>query len=605
MKQYVLIASLFLVGISSNLWGQTDSMATDSTKTVTKREKPKSAAQIIKERSYAYGYTFAKDLKENSVYTPEEIQTKEILKGLKAGLKPDTAKLNTINKFLNKRKNDGTPAMTPALQKETAYLIGYNAIGGAIALLKIPSKEFHFGFIRKGYTDYHKGKMPVQGADAMNELVIAYFREKQEARQQELLAERKKEATANLAVGEAWLAENAKKSGVKTTASGLQYQVIKEGTGEQPSAKSKVVTHYTGTLIDGKVFDSSIERNEPAAFTLNQVIKGWQEGLQLMKVGARYRLFIPPSLAYGEGGPAAIPPNSVLIFDVELLDIKQPEQMPPKSSMSYSYGYLTGKSLAKFNFSPEESDPKMFLKGFMEGFKADPAVLSEAENILTARTKAEEPSSDPAMAKRIAYAIGISSSSSVAQQLQVPIEDFDLNALGVGFSESVKGEESRLEDQAMNEALQTYFEPKQRALAEAQEKADAAVVEINKAKGAAFLAENTNRAGIVTMKSGLQYEVIQEGNGPKPTVDDLVTTHYHGTLIDGTVFDSSVDRGTPVSFPLNNVIDGWQQGIPLMKVGAKYKFYIPAELAYGNRSVGKVPAGATLIFEVELLKIGD
>ncbi|MBL9160896.1 MAG: FKBP-type peptidyl-prolyl cis-trans isomerase [Verrucomicrobiales bacterium] len=126
----------------------------------------------------------------------------------------------------------------------------------------------------------------------------------------------------NLDKGNAFLAENAKKEGVKTTASGLQYEVIKEGDGAKPKATDEVKVHYHGTLIDGKVFDSSVERGEPAEFPLNRVIPGWTEGVQLMSKGSKYRFFIPYDLAYGDRGAGAdIKPYSALVFEVELLDI--------------------------------------------------------------------------------------------------------------------------------------------------------------------------------------------------------------------------------------------------------------------------------------------
>jgi len=157
--------------------------------------------------------------------------------------------------------------------------------------------------------------------EEIQEALMAYQKEMQEEqiRQMEELARRNKEA------GEAFLAENAKKEGVITTESGLQYEVIEPGSGAKPGAEDTVRVHYTGELLSGEVFDSSRERGQPVTFGLNQVIPGWTEGLQLMSKGARYKFYIPSDLAYGPGGNRAIGPNETLIFDVELLDIN-PEQ---------------------------------------------------------------------------------------------------------------------------------------------------------------------------------------------------------------------------------------------------------------------------------------
>ena len=149
-------------------------------------------------------------------------------------------------------------------------------------------------------------------------IVQDYF-QKQE---QKLQAERAEAGKAHKEAGEKYLAENAKKEGVITLPSGLQYQVLKEGNGKKPTAKDTVQCHYEGFLIDGTVFDSSIQRGEPATFPLQQVIAGWTEGLQLMQEGAKYRFFIPYRLAYGEGGAgSSIPPFAALIFDVELIQV--------------------------------------------------------------------------------------------------------------------------------------------------------------------------------------------------------------------------------------------------------------------------------------------
>ena len=128
--------------------------------------------------------------------------------------------------------------------------------------------------------------------------------------------------------------------------------------------------------------------------------------------------------------------------------------------------------------------------------------------------------------------------------------------------------------------------------------------EAQRQQAAAFLEQNKTKPGVITTASGLQYEVLQPGTGTvHPKATDSVSVHYHGTLIDGTVFDSSVQRGEPISFPLNRVIAGWTEGVPLMVEGEKVRFFIPSNLAYGNRAMGKIPAGSTLIFDVELLKI--
>ena len=149
--------------------------------------------------------------------------------------------------------------------------------------------------------------------------VVQEYFAKQE---QKLQAERAERGKAHKEAGEKYLAENAGKEGVITLPSGLQYKVIKEGNGKKPTAKDTVMCHYEGFLIDGTVFDSSVQRGEPATFSLQQVIAGWTEGLQLMKEGAKYRFFIPYRLAYGEGGAGnAIPPFAALIFDVELIQV--------------------------------------------------------------------------------------------------------------------------------------------------------------------------------------------------------------------------------------------------------------------------------------------
>jgi FKBP-type peptidyl-prolyl cis-trans isomerase FklB len=181
--------------------------------------------------------------------------------------------------------------------------------------------KINFESFMKGLQDAVEGKELALSQEEMQAIFNA-FREKMMA---EMQKERAAQAEKNLGEGKTFLAENAKKPGVKTLPSGLQYLVVESGKGEQPKATDTVRTHYRGTFIDGTEFDSSYERNEPAEFPVTGVIKGWTEALQLMHVGDKWKLFIPSDLAYGpQGRGAQMPPNATLIFDIELLDIVTP-----------------------------------------------------------------------------------------------------------------------------------------------------------------------------------------------------------------------------------------------------------------------------------------
>ena len=185
-------------------------------------------------------------------------------------------------------------------------------------LLKMPI-ELDREIIIEAVTSLLRGNQPDMSQEDYQQTMQKF----QATMEEKANAEAQKAASENSEKGKAYLAENAKKEGVKVTASGLQSEVIKEGTGKKPAATDTVSVHYEGTLINGQVFDSSIRRGQPVEFPLNRVIPGWTEGVQLMSVGSKYRFVIPSNLAYGEhGAGGAIGPNETLIFEVELLDIK-------------------------------------------------------------------------------------------------------------------------------------------------------------------------------------------------------------------------------------------------------------------------------------------
>ncbi len=197
----------------------------------------------------------------------------------------------------------------------------------------------------------------------------------------------------------------------------------------------------------------------------------------------------------------------------------------------------------------------------------------------------------------VSYAIGMD----VAKNVKSSFDEFDNDLFIQGFNNVLDSTDMLLDETKAQKVVRAYFQNKQKADA-AKSQEDAIK---NKEEGEKFLAENKTKEGVQTTESGLQYLVLKEGTGEKPTKASKVKVHYHGTLIDGTVFDSSVDRGEPTEFGVTQVIKGWTEGLQLMKVGAKYKFFIPSDIAYGAnpRPGGVIKPNSTLVFDVELLEI--
>lgn len=190
---------------------------------------------------------------------------------------------------------------------------------------------------------------------------------------------------------------------------------------------------------------------------------------------------------------------------------------------------------------------------------------------------------------KISYSLGVNIGQSLAQQ---GLKEINGEAFSQALTDFFEGNNLEIKSDEAQQNLQEYFGKLQAEMAGKQAQA-----------GKDFLAENAKKEGIVSLPSGLQYEVMTMGTGDKPAETDNVKTHYHGTLIDGTVFDSSVERGEPISFPLNGVISGWTEALQLMPVGSKWRLFIPSELAYGERGQGSIQPHSTLVFEVELLGI--
>lgn len=191
---------------------------------------------------------------------------------------------------------------------------------------------------------------------------------------------------------------------------------------------------------------------------------------------------------------------------------------------------------------------------------------------------------------KISYALGLSIGNNF---ISSGIKNVDFESFLKGMQDVVNGAPAAISYEEAQQLLNEYFGKLQ------EERLD-----LNLKAGEEFLAINKNRPGVVTLPSGLQYEILKEGNGPKPTATDQVKCHYHGTLIDGTVFDSSVERGQPATFGVNQVIPGWVEALQLMPVGSKWKLFIPSNLAYGKSGAGQtIEPNSALIFEVEILDI--
>jgi FKBP-type peptidyl-prolyl cis-trans isomerase len=304
---------------------------------------------------------------------------------------------------------------------------------------------------------------------------------------------------------------------------------------------------------------------------------------------------------------------SVLLMSLTMVSCTNEENKDtPGYKLGYAYGAQMGQSLKTATMLTEdEKNVDKFLEGFEESLKGDSLTVANASTAMQARMQSQVKSATPEAGGQIAYNIGLTSGiGNLVQKVEIPADMFNLKAVKAGYVDGMTKDslEMKMTGPEIDSTLKTNLEPKFKEYQEIMKAEGEAKARANSAgaikAGEDFLAANKEKEGIITTASGLQYEVITEGTGAKPTLTDQVRTHYHGTLTDGSVFDSSVERGTPATFPVNGVIQGWQEGIPLMSEGAKYRFYIPQNLAYGMQSPSpKIPAGSALIFEVELLEI--
>lgn len=343
----------------------------------------------------------------------------------------------------------------------------------------------------------------------------------------------------------------------KITESGLASKVLQAGTGDtKPTAADTVTVHYSGWTTDGKMFDSSVERGEPASFPLGGVIAGWTEGLQLMVVGEKRRFWIPEDLAYGPVVPGSGRPGGMLCFDVELLGIKEAPK-PPEDT--------------------EKTEGGVAYKIIKEGEGETPGANDVISFHFTAKTMEGQTVQD---------------SRAEPTHPTVPLDKLP-PALSEIFAEMKIGEQRKCwlpEAQAPGGFIV----------------ADLELISFKAAAPAPPVPENVAAAPADAQKteSGIVHKLLSEGKGKeKPKATDTVKVHYSGWTTDGKMFDSSVTRGEPTEFPLNGVIKGWTEGVQLMVVGEKRRFWIPEGLAYGPVVPGSGRPGGMLVFDIELIDI--
>jgi FKBP-type peptidyl-prolyl cis-trans isomerase len=218
-------------------------------------------------------------------------------------------------------------------------------------------------------------------------------------------------------------------------------------------------------------------------------------------------------------------------------------------------------------------------------------MLAGTAIVLALNVQSADPKPLTNQREKASYGVGMN----VGARFKHDFIELDVDAFVRGIRDAIAGTKPALTEKEIEEAIAAMTKEVEQKMSEEGEK--------SKKAGEAFLAENKKNKDVKVTESGLQYQVLKEGAGPQPKETDQVKVHYHGTLTDGTVFDSSVERGEPISFPLNRVIKGWVEALQLMKVGSKWKLFIPSNLAYGEQAQGKIPPHSVLVFEVELLGI--
>lgn len=362
---------------------------------------------------------------------------------------------------------------------------------------------------------------------------------------------------------------------IVTTDSGLKYSVLAKGKeGPHPTLADTVTVHYTGWLTNGTVFDSSVKRGKPAEFKVGGVVQGWREGLQLMSPGSKFKFTIPPELGYGkQGAGRSIPPDSTLIFEVELISIKRGPPLPVFHKGNPENQKKTDSGLVYEVLTPGKGDRPMD----EEQIEVKLAIWNEAGKLVRC---------SELDGRNLIYGAG-------QARIEILNEGPMLIEEGGRYRFIVPAEFAfgdRGAGPLVPGGATTIWEME--------------LVKIWKPLPVPGFSPSPEDKKITT-ESGLQYEILEQGKGKSPKMGQTVRVHYAGWLEDGKLFDNSFERGLPSSFRLGSVVEGWNEGLQLMKEGGVFKFTIPGKLGYGERGQPRagIPANATLIFHVELIEV--
>jgi peptidylprolyl isomerase len=358
-----------------------------------------------------------------------------------------------------------------------------------------------------------------------------------------------------------------------TDPSGIQYRVTQRGDGNKPLINDMVYVHYRLMLEDSTIIDNSYDRGEPVSFKMGagQVIDGWEKGIGLLNEGDKAIMIIPPDLAYGERAVGEIPADATLIFDVEVVKI---DPAPKPLTLPSDTDIISTTSGLRYAVI-EEGDGMMLVTGMRVRIHYN-GFFEEDMSIFDSSYQRGEP---------IDFTLG---------------KGMVIRGWEEGISKLRVGDKARLwipYELAYGEQGRGPIPPATNLIF------DVEVIDAEEVKRP----EPFNVAGRDTLETetGLRYIKVNEGRGEFPEDGQVVRVHYTGFLMNGNIFDSSVERGQPFRFLLGRrqVIAGWDEGVALMKPGARYRFIIPPDLAYGERAMGPIPSNATLIFDVELLSV--